>query len=71
MLCTHGLFSGDAIRKIENSPIREVIVTNTVAVCSQEVQDSPKVIHMDISQLISESIRRQHYGEWGSFSLEL
>ena len=71
MLCTHGLFSGDAIQKLRDSPIREIVVTNTVAVCSQEVQDSPKVVHIDVSQVISESIRRQHYGEWGSFQLEL
>ena len=29
--CTHGLFSGDAVKKINASPIVEMIITNTVA----------------------------------------
>jgi hypothetical protein len=30
--CTHGLFSGDALAKVSESPLKEVVVTNTIPV---------------------------------------
>ena len=32
MFATHGLFSGDALKKISDSPLSEIVVTNTLPV---------------------------------------
>lgn len=56
---THGLFSGDSLSRIQNSPLSEVIVSNTVpqsAACS-------KIRTFDVSPLLAEAIRRTHNGE--------
>jgi len=38
VLCTHGLLSADAPRILENSPIDEIVVTNTVPHDHQKLQ---------------------------------
>ena len=65
VLATHGLLSSDAPSLIEDSPIDEVVVTNTVPHELQKLQCS-KIKTIDISILLSEAIRRMHNGE--SFS---
>ncbi|XP_067127611.1 phosphoribosyl pyrophosphate synthase-associated protein 2 isoform X1 [Centruroides vittatus] len=56
ILATHGLLSSDAPRLIEDSPIDEVVVTNTVPHEVQKMQ-CHKIKTVDISILISEAIR--------------
>ncbi|KAH7641013.1 phosphoribosyl pyrophosphate synthase-associated protein 2-like protein [Dermatophagoides farinae] len=56
VLATHGLLSQDAPRLIEESPINEVVVTNTVPHEVQKLQCA-KIKTVDISILISEAIR--------------
>ena len=34
--CTHPVFTGDSINKIESSPIKELVVTNTIEVPNRE-----------------------------------
>uniref|UniRef100_A0A7E4W2W3 ribose-phosphate diphosphokinase n=1 Tax=Panagrellus redivivus TaxID=6233 RepID=A0A7E4W2W3_PANRE len=62
VVATHGLLSGDAAKHIEDSPIDEVIVTNTVPHDFQKMK-SHKIHTVDISPLISEAIRRIVNGE--------
>jgi len=69
-LCTHGLFSSDALKKISDSSLVELVVTNTIA-SVEAVKNTPVIKHIDISSLIAEAIRRQHYGEIGAFELEV
>ena len=59
---THGLFSGPAIERVNASPMRELIVTDTVP---QDARGrlSPKVRVIPIAPLLAETIRRIHYGE--------
>lgn len=55
--CTHGVFSGEAISRINESSIEGVIATNTIAT-SKEVADSPKITILSVAPLLAEAIRR-------------
>jgi ribose-phosphate pyrophosphokinase len=62
MLASHGIFSGNAIEKINNSQFNSVVVTNTITHRNDVIQcDKIKVI--DVSWLCAEAIRRQDNGE--------
>ena len=55
---THGLFSGSAIDKIKNSPIKEIVVTNTIP---QEAHTKLKnVTVLSVAKLFGEAIKRIH-----------
>ncbi|KAG8039576.1 hypothetical protein G9C98_008219 [Cotesia typhae] len=66
VLATHGLLSSDAPRLIGESPIDEVVVTNTIPHEIQKSQCS-KIKTVDISILIAEAIRRIHNKESMSY----
>ncbi|BES99028.1 unnamed protein product [Nesidiocoris tenuis] len=66
VMATHGLLSSDAPRLIEDSPIDEVVVTNTVPHEIQKMQ-CHKIKTVDISVLLSEAIRRIHNKESMSY----
>ena len=42
--CTHPIFTGEAIAKIESSPIKEVVVTNTIQLPNEKVIQKIKII---------------------------
>jgi ribose-phosphate pyrophosphokinase len=58
--CTHPIFSGAAISRIASSPIKEVVVTDTVPVNSDKKLD--KVTVLPIAPLLGEAIHRIHTG---------
>lgn len=62
VLATHGFFSADAPRLIEDSPIDEVIVTNTVPHELQKMR-CHKIKTIDIAILLAEAMRRIHNKE--------
>jgi ribose-phosphate pyrophosphokinase len=59
--CTHPIFSGDAITKIASSPIKEVVVTDTVPVAGKKKLD--KITVLPIAPLLGEAIHRIHTGQ--------
>jgi len=62
LCCTHGVLSGPALDRINNSDIDEVIITNTIP--QQENQEqSAKITVLSIADLIGEAIRRTALGE--------
>ncbi|CAN8103969.1 unnamed protein product [Discula destructiva] len=61
-LVTHGIFSGDAIARINASAIDKMVVTNSVPQHHHK-QDCPKLEVLDISHIFGEAIRRVHHGE--------
>ncbi|KAI0391928.1 phosphoribosyl pyrophosphokinase [Xylariaceae sp. FL0594] len=61
-LITHGVFSGDAIQRINLSAIDKIIVTNSVPQ-DQHRRQCPKLEVLDISPIFAEAIRRIHHGE--------
>jgi ribose-phosphate pyrophosphokinase len=56
---THGVLSGPAVQRIEDSPLEEVVVTNSIPL-SQEAADSGKIKVLSIARLLGEAIRRIH-----------
>lgn len=57
---THGIFSGPAIDRLRESPVEEVIVTNTLQVENKGLE---KLRVVSIAPLIAEAIKRAHEGE--------
>jgi ribose-phosphate pyrophosphokinase len=57
---THAVLSGPAIERLSLSPIREIVVTNTVPVPQEKAID--KITVLSIAALLGESIQRIHTG---------
>ncbi|PWY90655.1 ribose-phosphate pyrophosphokinase 1 [Aspergillus heteromorphus CBS 117.55] len=63
-IATHGLFTDESLEQMEEcESIDHIVVTNSFPVPPQLVKRSKKLIVIDVSSLIAESIRRHHYGE--------
>jgi ribose-phosphate pyrophosphokinase len=56
---THGVLSGPAVQRIEESVLAEVVVTNSV-LASEEARASKKIKFLSIGRLLGEAIRRIH-----------
>lgn len=56
--CTHAVLSGPAIERLENSVIKQVIVTDSINLPEEKM--SPKIVQVTVSQLIAEAIKRIH-----------
>ncbi|CAF4653425.1 unnamed protein product, partial [Rotaria socialis] len=65
-ICAHGVFSGPAISRINNSPFEAVVVTNTIPQ-EENMKNSNKIQVIDVSMMFSEAIRRTHNGESVSY----
>jgi ribose-phosphate pyrophosphokinase len=59
--CTHPIFSGEAIKNIASSPVKEVVVTDTVPVTGKKKLN--KITVLPIAPLLGEAIRRIHTGK--------
>jgi ribose-phosphate pyrophosphokinase len=55
--CTHPVFSGKAVQIISESPIQEMIVTDTIPL-KEEAKACPKIKIISISGLLADAIRR-------------
>ncbi|MFD0869618.1 ribose-phosphate pyrophosphokinase [Chlamydia abortus] len=55
---THAVLSGPAMQRIEESPIRELLVTNTIPISHRE--PSPKIKALSVAPLMGEAIIRVH-----------
>ena len=53
---THAILAGPAIERIEASPIKELVVTNTVPIPEENKTDKIKVV--SIAPLFAEAIKR-------------
>jgi ribose-phosphate pyrophosphokinase len=60
--CTHPVLSGPAIERIENSDIKEVVVTDTIPL-SERAQKCSKFKVLSVSRLLSEAVRRIYYND--------
>jgi len=59
--CTHAVLSGQAIEKIEKSPIEQVIVTDTIPL-NAAAQACRKIVVLSVAELFGEAIRRINEG---------
>ena len=58
--CTHPVFNGPAIQRIASSPVREVVVTDTLPVSNEKKID--KITVLPMAPLLGEAIHRIHTG---------
>lgn len=54
---THGVLSGPALERITNSPLDELVVTNSIEP-NQAIAESNSIRHISIASLLSEAIKR-------------
>ncbi|WP_226665199.1 ribose-phosphate diphosphokinase [Metabacillus litoralis] len=59
--CTHPVLSGPAIERIQNSKIKELIITDSVTLPDEKRID--KIVELSVAPLISEAIKRVHRKE--------
>ncbi len=63
-IATHGLFGGDALQELQDCDcIDTIIVTNSFPISEEKVRATKKLVIIDLSTLLAEAIRRNHYGE--------
>jgi ribose-phosphate pyrophosphokinase len=55
----HGVLSGPAIERIENSPVDQLIVTNTIPLRG-EAQQCKKIVMLSVARLLGQAIRSIH-----------
>jgi ribose-phosphate pyrophosphokinase len=56
--CTHPVLSGPALSRLVESPIKEIIVTNTISVPQEKMISKLKVL--SVAPLLGEAIIRIH-----------
>ena len=54
---SHGVLSGPAIKRISESKLSELVITNSIA-ASKQIVDSPNIRVLNLASLIAEAIRR-------------
>jgi ribose-phosphate pyrophosphokinase len=54
---THGVFSGGAVARIQNSRLKSVVVTDSIA-ATEEVRKCPNIRRISIAPLLGEALRR-------------
>jgi ribose-phosphate pyrophosphokinase len=56
---THGVFAGDALEKLSEAPIKEIVVTDTIPLNSENKKIS-KLKVLSVSAMLGEAIKRIH-----------
>ncbi len=56
---THGVLSGPAIERINDSPLNEVVVADTIPL-SEAARNCPKIKQISLARLLGEAIKRIH-----------
>jgi len=57
--CTHGVLSGQAIEKIENSKLEELVITNTIP----QLKQSSKIRVLDVAGLFASVMQKVNSNE--------
>jgi ribose-phosphate pyrophosphokinase len=58
---THALFSGSAVERLQNAPLSQVVVTNTLNV--PEAKRFPKLKVLSVAELLARAIIYTHSNE--------
>jgi ribose-phosphate pyrophosphokinase len=61
LAATHGLFCGEAVRKIREAPVDGVLVTDTIPLGPEK--ELPKITTASVAPLLGEAIKRIHRNE--------
>lgn len=62
VVATHGIFSGDALKRIADSQVDEMIITDSIK-HEEAVRNHPKITIVSVAPLLSEAIKRIRSGE--------
>ena len=60
-VATHGVLSGAALEKLENSKIRKILITDTIEISNQKNINKIEII--SVSKVFAEAVKRVHNGE--------
>ena len=60
---THAVLSGPAIQRIKESPLTEVVVTNTIPLSRRRPRPTGKFKVVSVARLLGEAIRRIHHSD--------
>lgn len=61
---THGVFGGDCLEQLQACDcIDTIVVTNSFPLDQERAKNTSKLVLLDLSFLLAEAIRRNHYGE--------
>ncbi len=53
---THGIFSRDALEKIEASPIKEVVISDTIPLSEEQKARTTKVVQLSMHKVLAETV---------------
>ena len=56
--CTHGVLSGPALERIEEAPVKEMVITNTIPIPAEKMIEKIKIL--SVAPLLGEAIIRIH-----------
>ena len=59
--CTHGVFSGDALERIQESSVETFVVTNTIPLGRDQPRDKIEVV--SVARIFGDAIKAIHHGE--------
>ncbi len=60
--CTHPVLSGNAVKKVEESPIESLVVTNTIPL-GQKSSKCSKVEVVSVAEILGEAIKRVYFSK--------
>jgi ribose-phosphate pyrophosphokinase len=58
---THAVMSGEAVTKLRNAPIKQIVVTDTIPI--PPAKQLPNLKVLSVSKLLADAIKRIHYNE--------
>jgi ribose-phosphate pyrophosphokinase len=61
VIATHGVLSGPAIERLEASPIKKIIITDTILIPKEKNLKKMKIV--SVSKVFAEAVSRVHKGE--------
>jgi ribose-phosphate pyrophosphokinase len=63
-IATHGVFGGDCLEQLQACEcIDKVVVTNSFPISEEKARATNKLVILDLSFMLAEAIRRNHFGE--------
>ncbi|NOZ03887.1 MAG: ribose-phosphate pyrophosphokinase [FCB group bacterium] len=60
-VATHALLSGPAIQRLQSSPIKQLVFTDTLAIPKEKLLPNMQIV--SVAKIFGEAIRRIHFGE--------
>ena len=65
--CTHPVLSGQAVEKINQSALQDLVVTDTIPL-TREAQSCSKIVVLSVAELLGEAIKKDSQQRFGKFT---